>query len=421
MSKKTKAPEGEAQPEVSTVSSESPGVDVSAPTRAEGTAPQQPQAGAPGQPQPGAQGQQPQTKMSVSRGFANWMSLQRSSIAFTSYQTGKLFLVGLTPEKKVSFHQQSYQRAMGVHAQRDRLYVGSLFQIWRLENVLGPAERANKHFDRLYVPRNAQTVGDVDVHEVSVDRAGRIIFVNTKYSCLATVSTRFGFRPIWKPPFISKLAAEDRCHMNGMAMEDGLPRYVTAVSRSDVINGWRERRHEGGVLIDVQNDKIVTDELSMPHSPRVYNGQIYALDSGRGNLIRIDKDTGKKEDICFCPGFLRGLALHNGYALVTCSKPRDGAFSGLELQDQLKKRDGEAWCGVLIIDLRSGDMVEFIRMDGQIAELFDVAIIPDTLCPMAIGINSPEIHSMITFDKEFAPLVVPVAGAQAAAAKTAAA
>lgn len=412
MTKKTKAPEQAPQAEISTVSSASAGVSVSAPTTAEGGQPQ-PQQGQPGQPQP-------QTKMSVSRGFANWMSLQRCSIAFTSYQTGKLFLVGLTPDKKVSFHQQSYQRAMGIHCLRDRLYVGSLFQIWRLENVLGPAERANKHFDRLYVPRNAQTVGDVDVHEVSVDRAGRIVFVNTKYSCLATVSTKFGFRPIWKPPFISKLAAEDRCHMNGMAMEDGLPRYVTAVSQSDVINGWRERRHEGGVLIDVQNDKIITDQLSMPHSPRVYNGQIYALDSGRGNLIRIDRETGKKEDICFCPGFLRGLSLHNGYALVTVSKPRDGAFSGLELQEQLKKRDGEAWCGVLIIDLRSGDMVEFIRMDGQIAELFDVSIIPDTLCPMAIGVNSPEIHSMITFDKEFAPLIPPVPGQPAAAATAAA-
>lgn len=416
MTKKTKAPDEAPQAEDSSVSSTSAGVSVSAPTTAEG-GPPQPQPGQPGQQ--GGPGQ-PQTKMSVSRGFANWMSLQRCSIAFTSYQTGKLFLVGLTPEKKVSFHQQTYQRAMGIHAQRDRLYVGSLFQIWRLENVLGPAERANKHFDRLYVPRNAQTVGDVDVHEVSVDRAGRIIFVNTKYSCLATVSTKFGFRPIWKPMHISKLAAEDRCHMNGLAMEDGLPRYVTAVSQSDVINGWRERRHEGGVLIDVQNNKVVTDELSMPHSPRVYNGQVYALDSGRGNLIRIDRETGKKEDICFCPGFLRGLSLHNGYALVTVSKPRDGAFAGLELQNQLKKRDGEAWCGVLIIDLRSGDMVEFIRMDGQIAELFDVAIIPDTLCPMAIGVNSPEIHSMITFDKEFAPLIPP-APAQAPQAKTAAA
>jgi len=424
MSKKTKAadaateaPAAEApaaDAAASSVSSTSAGVDVSAPTTAEASMP----AAAPAAGAPPAE---MQTKMSVSRGFANWMAMQRVSLAFTSYQTGKLFLVGLTPDRKVSFHQQTYQRAMGVHAQKDRLYVGSLFQIWRLENVLAPNERANKHFDRLYVPRNAQTVGDVDVHEVSVDRSGRIIFVNTKYSCLATVSTRFGFRPIWKPPFISKLAAEDRCHMNGLAMEDGLPRYVTAVSRSDVINGWRERRHEGGVLIDVQNDRIVTDKLSMPHSPRVHNGQIYCLDSGRGHLVRVDPQTGAKEDIAFCPGFLRGLSLHGNYAIVTVSKPRDGAFAGLELQDALKARDGEAWCGVLIIDLREGSLVEFIRMDGQIQELFDVAVVPDTICPMAIGVNSPEIHSMITYDKEFAPLIPPMPGQPAPAAKTAAA
>ena len=162
---------------------------------------------------------------------------------------------------------------MGVHATPQRLYVGSLFQIWRLENVLAPHERANEHFDRLYVPRNAQTTGDIDVHELSVDRAGRVIFVNTKFSCLATMSITHGFKPLWKPPFISRLAAEDRCHLNGLAMQDGAPAYVTAVSRSDMINGWRDRRHEGGVLIDVRDDRIVTDQLSMPHSPRVDAGR----------------------------------------------------------------------------------------------------------------------------------------------------
>jgi uncharacterized protein (TIGR03032 family) len=304
---------------------------------------------------------------------------------------------------------------MGVHAQSDRLYVGGLFQIWRLENVLAPDERANGHFDRLFVPRNAQTVGDVDVHEVSVDKSGRILFVNTKFSCLATVSLKYGFRPIWKPEFISKLAAEDRCHLNGLAMQDGLPRYCTAVSRSDVLNGWRQRRHEGGVLIDIQNDRIVTDQLSMPHSPRVWNGQIYALDSGRGWLIRIDPETGKKEDIAFCPGFLRGMTIHNGFAIATISLPRDGTFSGLELDGALKKRDGDPWCGVLVISLQSGDIVEHVRLDGAIKELFDVAVIPGAVCPMAIGIDSPEISSMITYDREFGPLD-PTAPRAAAAA-----
>ncbi len=345
-----------------------------------------------------------QTQISVSRGFGGWLARTGCSLAFTSYQTGQLFLVGRLPQGKVSFHQQNYSRAMGVHATPQRLYLGALFQIWRLENVLAPHERANKNFDRLYVPRNAQTIGDIDVHELGVDRAGRVIFVNTKYSCLATPSLVHGFKPLWKPPFISRLAAEDRCHLNGLAMKDGAPAYVTAVSRSDLINGWRDRRHEGGVLIDLADDRIVTDQLSMPHSPRVAADGVWLLDSGRGMLARVDPQTGRKEDVAFCPGFLRGLALHKGYAVVTVSLPRDGAFSGLALQDELARRDGEPWCGVCIVDLRSGDLVEWIRLNGAIKELFDIAVIPDTICPMALGVNSPDIQSLISFEPEFGEL-----------------
>ena len=346
-----------------------------------------------------------QTQISVSRGFGNWLKRTGCSLAFSSYQTGQLFLVGMLPSGQVSFHQQNYVRAMGLHATPQRLYLGSLFQIWRLENVLAPHERANGNFDKLYVPRNAQTTGDIDVHELSVDRAGRVIFVNTKYSCLATMSITHGFKPLWKPPFISRLAAEDRCHLNGLAMHEGAPAYVTAVSRSDMINGWRDRRHEGGVLVDVRDDGIVTDQLSMPHSPRVSAEGIYLLDSGRGMLVRVDPKTGARDDIAFCPGFLRGLALHGGYAIATVSLPREGAFSGLALQDELKKRDGEPWCGVCIVDLRSGDVVEWIRLNGAIKELFDVAVIAETHCPMALGVSSPDIQSLISFDPEFGKLL----------------
>ena len=359
-------------------------------------------------PQP-AQPAADQTQISVSRGFGNWLIRNNCSLAFSSYQTGQLFLVGMMGNGQVSFHQQNYVRAMGLHATPQRLYVGSLFQIWRLENVLAPHERANEHFDRLYVPRNAQTTGDIDVHELNVDKAGRVIFVNTKFSCLATMSVTHGFKPLWKPSFISRLAAEDRCHLNGLAMADGAPAYVTAVSRSDMINGWRDRRHEGGVLIDVRDDRVVTDQLSMPHSPRVTADGIYLLDSGRGQIARIDPATGAKTDIAFCPGFLRGLAIHNGHAIATVSLPRDGAFGGLALQDELRKRDGEPWCGICIVDLRSGDLVEWIRLDGAIKELFDVAVIPEVRCPMALGVQSPDIQSLISFDPEFGPLVAPQA------------
>lgn len=338
------------------------------------------------------------TSITVSRGFNAWLRSHDTSLAFTSYQTGQLFLVGAHPNGTVSFNQQNFQRAMGLCWMPGRLYLGSLFQLWRFENMLRPGEVANQAFDTVLVPRNAQTTGDVDIHEVGIDGEGRVIFVNTKYSCLCTLDMTHSFRPVWKPNFISKLAPEDRCHLNGLAMDKGKPRFVTAVSRSDVLAGWRERRHEGGVLIEVETDRIVTDQLSMPHSPRVVGDMLYALDSGRGRIIRVDPASGAKTDIAFCPGFLRGLAIHDGHAVVTVSKPRNGTFNGLLLDGEMKARDAEPWCGILIVSLATGDIVEWIRLEGHITELFDVAAMPGVRCPMSLGPATVEIQNSISFE-----------------------
>ena len=348
---------------------------------------------------PAAPAVQTGTQLTVSRGMADWLRSTRTSFAFTSYQTGQLFLVGLLPNGTVSFNQQNFVRAMGVCYQPGRLYLGALSQVWRLENMLRPGERANGQFDMALVPRNAQTTGDVDIHEVGTDDKGRVIFVNTKYSCLATLDLVHSFRPIWKPPFISRLAPEDRCHLNGVAFEGGKPRYVTAVSRSDIVTGWRERRHEGGVLVEVETGRIVTDQLSMPHSPRLHDGAVYALDSGRGEIVRIDPASGEKNKVAFCPGFLRGMSIHAGHALVTVSKPRNGTFAGLALDEALKSRDAEPWCGVLVVNLASGDIVEWVKLEGFITELFDVAAMPGVVCPMAIGPDTIEVRSTISFDQ----------------------
>ncbi len=340
------------------------------------------------------------SQISVSRGLSNWLAAHRTSLAFSSYQTGQLFLVGRQPNGTVSFNQQNFSRAMGLSWSNGRLYLGALCQVWRLENMLRPGERGNDAFDVVLVPRNAQTTGDIDIHEIGVDADGRVIFVNTKYSCLCTPDLTHSFRPVWKPPFISKLAPEDRCHLNGMAMADGRPAYVTAVSRSDVLTGWRERRHEGGVIVEVETGRIVTDQLSMPHSPRLVDGRLYALDSGRGQIIEVDPQTGEKRDIAFCPGFLRGMAIHDGHAIVTVSKPRDGTFKHLSLDGELAARDAEAWCGLLIVNLATGDLVEWIRLEGHITELFDVTAMPGVACPMAVGPDTPEMRGTISFDAE---------------------
>lgn len=347
-------------------------------------------------------------EVSASRGLARWLVSNRTSMAFTSYQTGQLFLVGVHADGTVSLNQQYFNRAMGLAWRPGRLYLGTQFQLWRLENMLRPGEVANRVFDLTLVPRNAQTIGDVDIHEVGVDDAGRVLFVNTSHSCLATLDLRYSFRPIWKPPFISRLAAEDRCHLNGMALgPKGEPRYATAVSRSDVVNGWRARRAEGGVLIDVASESIVTDQLSMPHSPRIVGDKVLLLESGRGHIVRVDPRSGAREDVAFCPGFLRGLSVHNGHALVTVSKPREGVFHGLALQDEIARRDGEPWCAVLVVNLATGDIVEWLRFEGRTAELFDVVAMPNVRCPMAVGPAGAEIQHAISFDPVVTPLPLP--------------
>ena len=313
-------------------------------------------------------------------------------------------MVGVLPDGTVSIHQQPFARVMGLWWEANRLYLASRVQFWRLENILSPGELADEQFDAVLLARSGQITGNIDTHEVAIDRAGRPILVATGYSCLATLDPVHSFRPIWKPSFISELVPEDRCHLNGLAMVDGKPKYVTAASQADVADGWHGKPLPKGVLIDVETDEIVTDRLSMPHSPRVVEGKIYALDSGRGFLVQIEPETGNVIDLAFCPGWLRGLAVKGKYALVTVSKPRYGSFEGLPMGQEMQRRGLSPECAVLIIDLDTGETVEWLKLEGSVEELFAVELMPGIKCPMAIGPANPEIVNKITFDPEVRPL-----------------
>jgi uncharacterized protein (TIGR03032 family) len=338
-------------------------------------------------------------RIGASRGLRQWLVDNRTSFAFSSYQSGRLLLVGAMANGTVSIHQQRYDRAMGLCWTPDRLYIAARLQIFRLENVVPARQLPPSDFDVALVPRDAHTTGNIDVHEMAVDGSGRLILVNTLYSCLATLDPTHSFRPLWKPTFISQLAPEDRCHLNGLGMLDGRPKYVTAVSQTDVADGWHGRPFPRGVVIDVETDRVVTDELGMPHSPRAVNGRIYALDSGRGFLVEIDPITGKLSDVAFCPGFLRGLAIVGKFALVTVSKPRYGGFTELPIQREMELRQATPMCGVLIIDLDNGDIVEWVKLEGDVTELFAVESMPGVVCPMSVGLGTPEFDETITFDE----------------------
>lgn len=340
----------------------------------------------------------PKLELMPSRQFTAWLHEQRVSLAFTTYQSGKLFLLGLQPDGKLSVFERTFNRAMGLWGDGQTLYLSTLYQLWRFENALGPGERSDG-YDRLYVPQVAYTTGDIDVHDAALDKAGRVVFVNTLFSCLATVSETHSFAPFWKPPWISKLAAEDRSHLNGLAMEGGEPAYVTSVSQSDVADGWRDRRRDGGTVTNVETNEVVVTSLSMPHSPRVYRDQLWLLNSGRGDFGRVDLVEGRFEPVTFIPGYGRGLAFVGDFAIVGASRPRGNkTFSGLELDDNLKAKDAEARCGLFVVDLRSGDIVHWLRIEGEgmVEELYDVVVLPGVRRPMALGLKTDEIRRVLT-------------------------
>ncbi len=333
--------------------------------------------------------------------FCSTFGTQVSSLAFTTYQAGKLFFLGLDRDGKLSVYNRTFSRCMGLSGGPQTLYLSTLYQLWRFENSLAPGEHY-QGYDRLYVPQLAYTTGDLDIHDLCVDSGGRPLFANTLFSCLATASERYSFTPLWQPPFISKLAAEDRCHLNGLACdEDGKPRYVTCIGRSDVADGWREHRTGGGLLIDVERNEVILDTLSMPHSPRLHQGRLWLLDSGCGELGHVDLERGVFEPVVFCPGYARGLCLRGDFAVVGLSRSRQNrTFSGLALDEKLLAKGAEARTGLLVIDLRSGDTVHWVRCEGVIEELYDVAVLDGVVRPMTLGFRTDEIRRLITVGPE---------------------
>jgi uncharacterized protein (TIGR03032 family) len=303
------------------------------------------------------------------------------SLLITAYQAGKL-IVARNDGGVLNTHFRTFPKPMGLAADRRGFALGSAREVQQYVNMpavtrkLDPPE---KH-DACYLPRNRHVTGDIDIHEMDWDAEGALWCVNTRFSCLCTLDQPNSFVPRWRPAFVSALTPEDRCHLNGLGMRDGRPRYVTALGESDSVQGWRERKANGGVLIDLESGETLCRGLSMPHSPRWYGDRLWVLESGNGSLATVDLGTGRLETLAQVPGFTRGLDFLGPFAFIGLSQVRESAlFSGIPLTERLQERT----CGVWVVDIRNTRVVAFLRFEAAVQEIFAVKVLP--------GIRYPEI------------------------------
>ena len=347
-------------------------------------------------------------EFTTSPGFTGWLAEQEVSLAFTTYQSSRLFLVGHESDGRLSVNERLFRRAMGTWTDGQTIWLSTLYQLWRLENVLRPGLSYMGH-DRLYVPRFSHVTGGINVHDIGIDAQGAPVFVATQFSCLAAPSPTHNFRMIWKPPFVSALEPEDHCHLNGLAMRDGRPRYVTALADTDTVQGWRHVPRNRGCVTDIDANEVILRGLFVPHSPRWFDEGLWLLQSGAGTICRVDLSAPRCETVALCPGYLRGFSMVGRYAVVGLSKPRRaGAFDEFDLAQVLDRHKMQPRCGIAIVDTVSGQLVHWLWLEGFATEIYDVVALPGVQRPMAVGFISDQIETVLTIEGHPLPIQGPI-------------
>jgi uncharacterized protein (TIGR03032 family) len=282
--------------------------------------------------------------------FPEILSQLGISLVVSTYQAGKLIVLR-ADNGVINTHFRAYNKPMGIVADRQKMYIGTAYQIWELWNVPAVAQKLDppgKH-DACYLPRKMHVTGDIDIHEMALVQ-NELWFVNTRFSCLCTLDGEHNFVPRWRPFFISAYDLSDRCHLNGLGIRDDKPKYVTALGATNMNQEWRQNKAFGGILMDVESNQILSQGLSMPHSPRWYANRLWVLESGRGSLAQIDPHSSKLETVIQLPGFTRGIDFWQDWAFIGLSKVRETAvFSGIPLTERVQERI----CGVWVVNLHT--------------------------------------------------------------------
>ena len=320
------------------------------------------------------------------------------SLAISTYQAGKVMMVSSDGEKLQLLPRQ-FDTPMGMVADGNRLAIACAHEVTVLAHKpeMGPSY-PNKPgtYDTMYMPRQTYYTGAVMMHDMDWNAKGELIGTNTSFSCLCRIDGEYSFTPLWKPHFITALQSEDRCHLNGLAMQAGTPKYVTTLGIGDTKQGWRDDKLTAGCIIDVDSSEFVAKDLAMPHSPRMFNGQLYVLLSATGELIKVDINTGSYDVISTHPGFVRGMTLIGEHLFVGLSRLRKThTFGSLNMA----QRD-DLVCGFEVIHLPTGAKVSQFRFLATCEEVYDICVLPGLKHPGILGIDSPNHRKGIVLPED---------------------
>ena len=328
-------------------------------------------------------------------GFLQWLTAANGSLAVSTYQAGKVLFVSAQGEQ-VGLLPRHFDKPMGMAFAGRRAALATRHDVTVFADapLLAPdylPDRPNA-YDALYLARATYHTGDLNVHDVAFGDEG-LWLVATRFSCLASLSKDVNFVPRWRPKFVTDTVPEDRCHLNGLALVDGQPKYVTALGTTDEPGAWRANKATGGVLIDVPSNEVIVRGLAMPHSPRWHGQRLWALNSGAGELVTIDLAAGKALTVAALPAYLRGLALVGEYAVLgLCQIREKHIFGSLPVQ----QKHAHLQCGVAVIHLSTGNQVGLLEFTAGCQEIFEVQFLPGIRRPNLLQFDRPDARQAFT-------------------------
>lgn len=286
-----------------------------------------------------------------------WNALIKASLVVSTYWGNDVLTITNGNAEKIAS-----DRPKGIYYQKPYLKIATWGNLWTFREYTQPhiTRQVDPDCDAIFVPKRFEETGNIGSREI----AGNFI-ASSKLSCVVQLDDAFTVSPVWKPHWITDVVAEDRCHVNGIALdENGNLKYVTALGTGNKKESWRIEPVKGCV-IDVKSGRAIVDNLRMPHSPRIYQNQLWVCDSMRGELSIIDVKSKKRYPFVRLDAFVRGLAFWEDWAIVGLSKMRYAKGSWITAGDR---------CGLAAVNLKTANIDAVLTLKYD--EIFDVQILP---------------------------------------------